>query len=159
RVARSKCNEGTADLQRSCRSPGSRFFSTLLRSNRRSRATLCFPWQWRAPSRSARLLPMVWPIVVLAAVVQASAPSTKAQQAFAQANDYVKQQQYDKALVAFDEAIALDPKDSEFHLGKCRALAAVSRHNEAIPACSESLRLGPNNAEALRDRGHYYLNL
>src|SRR5262249_49849902 len=52
-----------------------------------------------------------------------------------------------------------DPKDSEFHLGKCRALAAVSRHNEAIPACSESLRLGPNNAEALRDRGHYYLNL
>jgi tetratricopeptide (TPR) repeat protein len=102
---------------------------------------------------------MIFPVVVLAAVVQTSAPVTKAQQAFAQANDYVKQQQYDKALAAFDEAIALDPKSPDFPLGKCRALAAASRHTEAIPVCTESLRLRPDNAEALRDRGHYYLNL
>jgi Flp pilus assembly protein TadD len=102
---------------------------------------------------------MMWSIVVLAVVVQASALATKAQQAFAKANDYVKQQQYDKAVGAFDEAIALDPKNAEFPLGKCRALAAASRHKEAIPACSESLRLRPDNAAALRDRGHYYLNL
>jgi tetratricopeptide (TPR) repeat protein len=29
----------------------------------------------------------------------------------------------------------------------------------SIPACSESLQLGPDNAEALRDRGRYYFNL
>jgi tetratricopeptide (TPR) repeat protein len=102
---------------------------------------------------------MIWSIVVLAAVLQTSAPATRAQEAFAQANEYVKQQQYDKALGAFEEAIALDPKNAEFSLGKCRALAAASRHTQAIPACSESLRLNPNNAEALRDRGHYHLNL
>jgi tetratricopeptide (TPR) repeat protein len=102
---------------------------------------------------------MIWPIVVLAAVTQAPAPAARAQQAFAQANDYVKQQQYDKALAAFDEAVALEPKNPEFPLGKCRALAAASRHKEAIPACTESLRLRPDNAGALRDRGHYYLNL
>jgi tetratricopeptide (TPR) repeat protein len=102
---------------------------------------------------------MIWPIVALAIALQASAPATRAQQAFAQATDYVKQQQYDKALGAFDEAIALDAKNPEFHLGKCRALAAASRHKDAIPACTESLRLRPGDAGALRDRGHYYLNL
>jgi len=111
------------------------------------------------PARIGYIAAMIWPIVALAAVVQTSAPATSAQQAFAQANDYVKQQQYDKALGAFEEAIALDPKNPEFPLGKCRALAAASRHQEAIPACTESLRLRPANAEALRDRGHYYLNL
>lgn len=102
---------------------------------------------------------MVWPIVVLTAFVQASAPASNAERAFAQANDYVKQQQYDKAVAAFDEAIALDPKNAEFPLGKCRALAAARRHKDAIGACSESLRLRPDNPDALRDRGHYYLNL
>jgi Flp pilus assembly protein TadD len=102
---------------------------------------------------------MTWPIVVLIAVLQTSAPLGRAQLAFLQGNDYVRQQQYDKALEAFEEAIALDPKNAEFPLGKCRALAAASRHEQAIPACSESLRLNPGNAEALRDRGHYYLNL
>ena len=92
-------------------------------------------------------------------VVQAPAHAAKAQQAFAQASEYLKQQQYDKALTAFDEAIALEPENPSFHLGKCRALAAASRHKEAIPACTDSLRLRPDDAEALRDRGHYYLNL
>ena len=102
---------------------------------------------------------MIWPIVVLAVVLQSSAPATGAEQAFTQGNDYLKQQQYDKALIAFDQAIALDGKNPEFHLARCRALAGASRHKEAIPACSESLRLRPANVEALRDRGHYYLNL
>jgi len=101
---------------------------------------------------------MIRSLVVLAMVAQTPAPAAKAQEAFAQANEYLKQQQYDKALGAFEEAIALDPKNPEFHLGRCRALAGASRHKEAIPACSESLRLRPDNAEALRDRGHYYLN-
>src|SRR6266851_4282635 len=91
---------------------------------------------WRASSTSATLFAMIWPVVVLGMVVQAPAPVAKAQQAIAQ-----------------------DPKNPAFHLGKCRALASASRHNEAIPACTESLRLRPDDAEALRDRGHYYLNL
>jgi tetratricopeptide (TPR) repeat protein len=92
-------------------------------------------------------------------LVQAPASAANAQQAFTEATEYVKQQQYDKAVAAFERAIALDPKVAAFHLGKCRALAAASRHTDAIPACTEALRLRPDDAEALRDRGHYYLNL
>lgn len=102
---------------------------------------------------------MIWAAIVLIVGVQAPAPGGQAQQAFARAADLVKQQQYDKAIAAFDEAIALDPTNAEFPLGKCRALAAASRHKDAIAACDASLRLRPDNAEALRDRGHYYLNL
>ncbi len=51
------------------------------------------------------------------------------------------------------------PSPADAALAKCRELAAVSHHQEAIAACSESLRLRPDNPEALRDRGHYHLNL
>lgn len=53
----------------------------------------------------------------------------------------------------------MDPTNAASHLQKCRALAGLRRHEEAIPACTESLRLAPDNSEGLRDRGHYYLNL
>lgn len=51
------------------------------------------------------------------------------------------------------------PSPAQQALEKCRALAADRRHEDAIASCTESLRLQPDNAEALRDRGHYYLNL
>lgn len=64
-----------------------------------------------------------------------------------------------KALAAADRAVALAPNEAQAHLLRCRALAGLRRHEEAIAACGESLRLNPGNPEALRDRGHYYLNL
>lgn len=89
----------------------------------------------------------------------APAPASTAAQALAQGLELLKNNENDKALAAFERAIALDPKNAEAHLEKCRVLAALRRHDEAIPACTESLRLKPNYTEALRDRGHYYLNL
>lgn len=56
-------------------------------------------------------------------------------------------------------ALAQTPAPADEALARCRSLAAASKHQEAIAACSESLRLHPDNPEALRDRGHYFLNL
>ena len=104
--------------------------------------------------------------LILALALQATAtgqqaipPASPAAQALAEGNGYLKNNDNEKALAAFERAVALDPKNAESHLQKCRALAALRRHDEAIPACTEALRLRPNNAEGLRDRGHYYLNL
>lgn len=90
---------------------------------------------------------------------QAPPAATAAAQALAEGMAYLKNSENEKALAAFERAISLDPRNADSHLQKCRALAALRRHAEAIPACSESLRLKSDNAEALRDRGHYHLNL
>jgi tetratricopeptide (TPR) repeat protein len=90
---------------------------------------------------------------------QVPPPASSVAQALAEGAEYLKNNDNEKALAAFERAVALDPKNADSHLQRCRALAALRRHDEAIPACTESLRLKPNNSEALRDRGHYYLNL
>ncbi|HZQ90991.1 MAG TPA: tetratricopeptide repeat protein [Terriglobales bacterium] len=100
-----------------------------------------------APQSSATLAP------------GSKAAADEAQQAFTKGNDALKANQPDKALESFDRALSLAPVNPEYHLGKCHALAALGKHNQAIPECSEALRLRPAYADALRDRGHYYLNL
>jgi tetratricopeptide (TPR) repeat protein len=64
-----------------------------------------------------------------------------------------------KALEAYDKAIALDAAQPAAHLGRCRTLARLTRHADAVAACGEAIRLEPRNWEAIRDRGHYLINL
>ncbi len=70
-----------------------------------------------------------------------------------------QQRKHEEALAAFAKADAIDPDNPGTQSLKCRSLAGVRKYDEAIRACSESLRLKPDQAEVLRDRGHYYLNL
>jgi tetratricopeptide (TPR) repeat protein len=64
-----------------------------------------------------------------------------------------------KALEAYDRAIAIDASRADAHLGRCRTLARLTRHEDAVAACGEAIRLDPKNWEAIRDRGHYLINL
>ena len=70
-----------------------------------------------------------------------------------------QRREQDKAVAAFGRALALDPANADAYLLKCRSLGGLRRHEEAVAACTESLRLRPDQAEVLRDRGHYQLNL
>jgi tetratricopeptide (TPR) repeat protein len=97
--------------------------------------------------------------VVLPGVQQQAGSSNAARQAVTEAAEALDHKDNAKALASADHAIALAPGDQYAHLLRCRSLAGLRRHEEAVAACSESLRLKPNGAEALRDRGHYYLNL
>ncbi len=90
---------------------------------------------------------------------QASPPASDARSALADGAGFLKANDAQRALDAFERAIGLEPTNADAYLQKCRALAGLRRHEEAIPACTESLRLKPANPDALRDRGHYYLNL
>ena len=102
---------------------------------------------------------MIPAFVVALAVLQAAAPTTPAQQAFAEGNRLALQSKFAEAIVQFDRAIALDGKNAEMHLAKCRALAGEDKREDAITACTEAVQLDPKNEEAIRDRGHYHLNL
>jgi tetratricopeptide (TPR) repeat protein len=105
--------------------------------------------------------------LLLSVVLQGSAPgqqasppaASDAKKALAEGAEFLKANDNQRALAAFERAIALEPNSGTAHLQRCRVLAGLRRHEEAISACTESLRLNPGVPEALRDRGHYYLNL
>jgi tetratricopeptide (TPR) repeat protein len=62
---------------------------------------------------------------------------------------------HEKAVASFDRAIAIDARSAV----RCRSLAGLRRYDDAVGACGMAVRIQPDSAEALRDRGHYFLNL
>jgi tetratricopeptide (TPR) repeat protein len=86
-------------------------------------------------------------------------PAADARTAFQQANALFEKTENEKALAAYDKAIALDPKQPEYHVGRCRTLARLMRHKDAIDSCTDALKLDPNNAPALLERGHFLINV
>jgi len=90
---------------------------------------------------------------------QVPVPASLAAPALAEAAVFQSKKEHEKALAAIERAIAVDPANPDPYLLRCRSLAALRRHAEAVDACTESLRLLPDQPETLRDRGHYHLNL
>src|SRR5262245_11370200 len=97
-------------------------------------------------------------IIVMLVTLLAQAPSD-AIKAFEEGKAAFTKAENDKALAAFERAIALDPKNAEYHYARCRTLPRLQRHQEAIASCTTALELRPNDPETLIERGHYYLNL
>src|SRR5512145_361373 len=91
-------------------------------------------------------------------VTLAQTPAADARKAFDEANALFEKTENDKALAAYDKAIALDPKQPDYHVGRCRTLARLMRHGDAIESCSNALKLDPNHAQALLERGHFLVN-
>ncbi len=60
---------------------------------------------------------------------------------------------FDQAIVAWDEAIRLDPKNSEIH--RWRGDASLNKHeyDKALPEYDEAIRLDPYNGMAYSSRG------
>ena len=105
------------------------------------------------------LLTLVLVFAVQGPAQKPPAAATPAMQAAIEGNAYLKKNDNAKAEAAFERAVKLDPNNPEFRLLECHTLAALQKHQQAITACSEALRLRPNDENALRDRGHYHLNL
>ncbi len=65
-----------------------------------------------------------------------------------------------RAIVDYNEAIRLDPKNAGAFNNRCFARAVIGRElQQALDDCSESLRLNPNNANTLDSRGFAFLKL
>ena len=67
--------------------------------------------------------------------------------------DAFERADYAQALALFDEAIRLDPKDSEAHRWRGDALLNQDDADKALAAYEEALRLDPKNAMAYASRG------
>jgi tetratricopeptide (TPR) repeat protein len=85
--------------------------------------------------------------------------AAEARTAFQQANALFEKTENEKALAAYEKAIALDSKQPEYHIGRCRTLARLMRHTDAIDSCTDALKLDPNNPQALLERGHFLINV
>lgn len=81
-----------------------------------------------------------------------------ARKAYQEAQALFEKTENDKALAAFERAIALDSKQPDYHVGRCRTLARLMRHTEAIESCTDALKLDPNHPQALLERGHFLIN-
>ena len=60
---------------------------------------------------------------------------------------------YQRALAAYDQAIASKSNVPEAHWGRCYSLNKLGRSTEAIAACDAALTLNPNYPEALWSKG------
>src|SRR5437764_13705712 len=101
-------------------------------------------------------------VIVLALIVAfaqgAQESAGTASKAFEEGNTFFQKNENDKALAAYERAIALDAAQPDFHLARCRTLARLQRHADAIASCTEAVRLKPDFAAALLERGHYEIN-
>jgi tetratricopeptide (TPR) repeat protein len=102
---------------------------------------------------------MIAILLALMFVIPAQDPVADGRKAFDEANALFEKTENDKALAAYDKAIALDPKQPDYHVGRCRTLARLMRHTEGIESCSNALKLDPNHAAALLERGHFLINV
>ncbi|SRR6266487_1167745 len=62
-------------------------------------------------------------------------------------------QRYQEALVAYEQAIHLDPNFANAYNGKGAALRALNRSQEALAAYEQAIRLDPNFANAYHNKG------
>ncbi len=68
----------------------------------------------------------------------------------------------DESLKAFDQAIALNPKESSYYIGRASALTGLGRQDEAVKAYDLAIQLKPDDPEnwiakgyVLKDQGKF----
>jgi serine/threonine protein kinase len=76
-------------------------------------------------------------------------PEQQAAQRLEEANTLRESGQYEEALAAYDEAIALNPDLAEAYWGRCHSLNELGQPTEATVACNDALALRANYAAAI----------
>ena len=67
--------------------------------------------------------------------------------------------QYAEAISTFQQAIALDPNEADYHHGFGNVYSGLGRHEEAIVAYQQAITLDPNYALPHNGLGNVYRNL
>ncbi len=91
--------------------------------------------------------------------VEEREPGMKAIEAYQLGADYLESKNVDNALVAFSEAIRLDPKFAQAYNGRGVAFALKDDLEKALADFCEAIRLDGSDAEFYRSRGYIYEQL
>ena len=67
--------------------------------------------------------------------------------------------EYMRSIDDFEKAIKSFPRYYQAHSGLGLALGKIGRHEEALAACNESIRINPSHSEAIACQGEAYLAL
>ena len=67
-------------------------------------------------------------------------------------NAFGKLKQYNKALEAYDRAIAIDSQNAFAWFNRGLALSRLGRYDEAIDSYDKGLAIDPDNTQAIRQR-------
>lgn len=73
--------------------------------------------------------------------------------------DLANNQQYDEALVAFQQAIRLDPNFAKAYNGRGNVLRDLKRYKDALTAFQQAIHLDPNLAIAYNGKGAVLIDL
>jgi eukaryotic-like serine/threonine-protein kinase len=71
-----------------------------------------------------------------------------------EARDLQDQKEFQQAIQAYDQAIAVQPNDAEAHAGRCEAFNQLEQPEDAIVSCNDALAYRPNYPEALWSLGN-----
>jgi tetratricopeptide (TPR) repeat protein len=68
-------------------------------------------------------------------------------------NSHYKANRFTEALIAFEEALRLDPNDATAYNGKGKALRRLNRYEEALVTFEQAIRLNPHYPKAYCGKG------
>ncbi len=89
----------------------------------------------------------------------ASTPAKTKEQWVAEGEQQRAARQFEAALAAFEQAIALDSTYGLAHRGKSIALFELKRYDEALAAAELAIQLGPTDEAACYNKGTFLLEL
>jgi serine/threonine protein kinase len=70
------------------------------------------------------------------------------------ANQQREAENFQQALDAYNQAIALNPDRADAHWGRCYSLNRLQQAEEALKSCDRALELAPENPQFLWSKGH-----
>ena len=79
-----------------------------------------------------------------------------AEEAFEMGAKYLEKKDLHNALVAFKQALRIEPDLARGHNGLAVTYALMKDYTRALLACCEAIRLDPKDPEYFRTRGYIY---